>query len=452
MANVTELFAKFFAYVLLFEESAQQGRVQHSYEQVRSDIAALLEEQKAAARRQGMPDREYQDACFAAVAWADETILKQTSWEHLNRWKAAPLQLEYFQMRNAGEELFDRLERLRPDQNEVREVYYLALGLGFTGRYFLGAEDERQLAHIRDEEVKRLARPPEDVQSIDKLTPQPYEVTPPSGRPITREPTHFLLKVGLALVVIVPLLFYLASRLWDTSFVSAPPLTAEEIWSQLRQYACARITSIDVHGGIVTLGGRVASEAQRAELRADVQRIDRVKQVNDTLQIIPAPFCDVVELLEPFQKHTIEQQLGLVANLNQAGQPPTYLRDDNLIVAIQAPSKFGSYLYVDYYTADGQVAHLFPNANEPARVFKATSTYTIGQPGDPRRLEWKVQPPFGLELVTVIASGTPLLGLARGLVEPAQSYIDALRRGLPGDVTQAQVAATFSFIKTQDRP
>ena len=42
MANGRELFSELFGYVLLFEQTNQQGEFQPSYEQIRRDIAALI--------------------------------------------------------------------------------------------------------------------------------------------------------------------------------------------------------------------------------------------------------------------------------------------------------------------------------------------------------------------------------------------------------------------------
>src|SRR5688572_28791882 len=115
MADVRTLFADLFAYVLLFEQRHLQGDFQPSYEEVRGGITALLKQQAAAAQRQGILERDYQEARFAFVAWADETILHHTTWKHHYEWNAAPLKLEYYQTRNAGEELFEHLQSLRPE-------------------------------------------------------------------------------------------------------------------------------------------------------------------------------------------------------------------------------------------------------------------------------------------------------------------------------------------------
>src|SRR5207248_5593480 len=103
------LFADLFAYMLLFEQTHLQGEFQPAYEQVRQDIAALFQQEKAAARRQGMLDKHLQEAGFAVIAWADETILKHATWKSQHEWSRHPLQLEYYQTRNAGEEFFEHL-------------------------------------------------------------------------------------------------------------------------------------------------------------------------------------------------------------------------------------------------------------------------------------------------------------------------------------------------------
>jgi hypothetical protein len=61
-----------------------------------------------------------------------------------------------------------------------------------------------------------------------------------------------------------------------------------------------------------------------------------------------------------------------------------------------------------------------------------------------------ITPPFGQDLVTVIASKTQLFSTPRpDPGERAEVYIEALRQVLPKDVSKSEVAATFYFIKTQ---
>jgi type VI secretion system protein ImpK len=461
MAKLQELFSELFTYVLLFEQMGMQGGHQPAYEAVRNEITTMLQRQEAAAKRQGVLEQDYHNARFAVLAWADETILKYAAWEHHSQWNAFPLQLEYYQTRNAGEELFERLERLRADQQEIREIYYLCLGLGFSGRYFLGMEDELTLNQIRHEQARHFTLPVEDIQEIRRLTPQPYEVTPAPGRPITAPWTRHLFKGGVAVLIGVPLLLFLVYLFSPppppTGEVSPAPRPPFDLQAAVRQWLaqhpestkCSKILvdAVDAKAGSVRLGGRVASEAQQVEIRQGLQRIRGVTQVNDTMQIIPWPFCEVVELLEPLKDYTETQRVGVTMQLNKPEVRPIYRRGENLVVSAQTPATFDSYLYVDYYTADQHVVHVFPNPAQSMNVMKPHVSFTIGALTGPQ--PWRIAPPFGLELVTVMASKAPLFLPPRMDQESAQAYLDMLRQVLHR-VSQAEVSATFSFITTQD--
>jgi type VI secretion system protein ImpK len=454
MPNSRELFSELIGYVLLFEQTNQQGEFQPSYQQVRRDIAALLEEEKAAAKRKGMLDRDYQDASFAVIAWADETILKHSSWKHHAEWNTFPLQLEYFQTRNAGEEFFERLERLRPEQKDIREVYYLCLGLGFSGRYFLGLEDELKLNQIRHEQAQHLTVPVEDIQEIAKLTPQPYEVQVPMNGQIKPPWTDLLLKAGLPLLILIPIALALIYWYWLAPSPAPQVPLAERVKQWLDGHPevlqCAKISTVDVQGRVVTLAGRVASEVQHAEIRQGVQSLDKGVQVNVAFQMIPWPFCEVLDLLEPFKKRNEDQALGLTASLNKPGDLPLYYNNENFTIEVRTPTKFESYVYVDYYSTDETVGHLFPNAEETSNRFAPNGSYTVGQLNGPH--PWSITPPFGRDLVTVIASKTPLFLQPRPASEPVRTYLKDLRQALPRDVTASDLATTLYFIQTQDRP
>lgn len=461
MANVRELFAELFAYVLLFEQTLRRGDAQPSYEKVRHDISALLTEQEAAARRQGVPEPDYRDACFAVLAWADETILENSTWQHRDRWEASPLQVEYFQTWSAGEEFFERLGRLRPEQKEIREIYYLCLGLGFSGQYL---EDEVKIAQILREQAPGLPRPVEDIQALNWLTSQPYEVPDPGGKPSWPRWTHLLPKAGLALLLAVPLVVFLALVIGgrtnsgsDVKSGPEEPGLAQRLEKALTPYQqqCTKISieSVDAQTGVVSLGGLVTGEAQRAEIRKLVQSIKGVTRVNDLSQVVLRIFCEVIDLLEPLRDRSEKQGTGLAMRLNKPGGNPVYYSDELLSIEVRAPAKFESYLYVDYYSTDAKVTHLFPNGLERMRLFPRNDSYTVGQPGYPDRKEWKIQPPPGLELVTLIASSARLFPPQRfGLeTEEGGTYLNELRRVLPNDISKGEVAATFHFITNQDR-
>jgi len=169
--------------------------------------------------------------------------------------------------------------------------------------------------------------------------------------------------------------------------------------------------------------------------------IEGVNRVYDALRIIPSSFCEILEVLVPYQ-NGLRKDFGLVVSLNKAGPNPIYHpKGEDLIVTVTTPAQFKTYIYIDYYTVSAQVVHLFPNPRNQVTSFEPNSDLQqIGQ----------IQEPFGLELVTVIASKTPLFTLPRFGLEQAQSYIQALQQVWPKDVSTSDIATTFYFITTRE--
>jgi type VI secretion system protein ImpK len=90
----------------------------------------------------GFNAADVEDAVFAMVALLDQTVLNQRGPAR-DTWIGRPLQLELYGRQLAGEEFFERLDKLRHEREtriEALEVYGCCLGFGFTGRYQLTPE------------------------------------------------------------------------------------------------------------------------------------------------------------------------------------------------------------------------------------------------------------------------------------------------------------------------
>ena len=458
MTTVPELFAKFFAYVLLLDQEYTSGHFQRSYEQVRHDLAALLEEQETAARRQGMSVQEYQAARFVVISWADEILLQHTAWEPHQRWQACPLQTEYYGSPQAGAAPSEDLQRLLAERPGVREVYTLCLGLGFSGRRHSGLSDRLLLTNVQDQLSDQDQQAPDAPLLLDdvwtfnfKLTPQPYEV---------HRSTHWhvrhLLTFAVPLLVVLCLGLWLSWRdevsLWvaqrEEAPLPCPNMSGPAIAQMLATQPCAQV-SVAVQACTVTLSGRVADEDQRARIHRVVQSVASTVRIDDALRLIPRPFCEVLDLFEPMQTYAEAHTFGLLVRPNKSGDPPVYVQGENLVIEVTTPTQFKSYIYVDFYDDDGRVHYLFfnPGFNRP---FTPQSVHLLGYAdGQPA---WGIGPPYGRGLVTVIASKTPLVfpPLEPGDdAESAALYLSRLRQALPPEGSQAEVAATFFFIETR---
>jgi hypothetical protein len=172
-----------------------------------------------------------------------------------------------------------------------------------------------------------------------------------------------------------------------------------------------------------------------------------VTQIKEKFDIIPRPFCAVLDLLEPIKKQAEDRGIDLVTSLNKAGNLPDYYDKESLLIRGKTPTQFDSYVYVDYYSADGMVGHLLPNLKETTNRLGANGSLAVGQPDGPQPLLISAQPP-GLELITVIASKTPLFSGLRNN-EPAESYLKELSQALSKENVKLDVTATFHFIRTK---
>jgi len=150
--HLSDCFMPLIAYTAYFLKTAEQR--QPSYEQVKADIHRLLGQSEGWVKKGTFPREDYDSARFAVCAWVDEAILG-SAWSQKGQWQKEQLQRIYYQTTDAGEEFFEKLNGLELHQREVREVYYLCLALGFTGR-FLKPEDKPLLEQLKSSNLKIL--------------------------------------------------------------------------------------------------------------------------------------------------------------------------------------------------------------------------------------------------------------------------------------------------------
>ncbi|HPI91859.1 MAG TPA: DotU family type IV/VI secretion system protein [Deltaproteobacteria bacterium] len=192
--HLSDLFVETIAYVVYFLKSVQKK--QPPYDQVRARVLQLLSEsQKKAA---DVPVDDYDQARFALCAWIDEALMN-SAWAERTTWIKEPLQLKFYQTTNAGELFFERLNTLAAHQNEVREVYYLCLAMGFMGRY--GNEEDRFLLdQLKTSNLKVLTGTSLGLPSLKKgeLFPEAYPVDSQEKIPVKTSGRFNLISIIMA--------------------------------------------------------------------------------------------------------------------------------------------------------------------------------------------------------------------------------------------------------------
>ena len=170
--HLTDCFVKLVAYVAYFLRTVATR--QPPFDQVKADIQRLVSESEGCLKDRDLSQEDYDLARFAICAWVDEAILS-SSWNEKGRWQGEQLQRLYYKTADAGEIFFERLNTLGPHQRDVREVYYLCLAMGFTGRY-CHEGDEYLVEQLKTANLKLLTGSSVGLPSLDRreLFPEAY--------------------------------------------------------------------------------------------------------------------------------------------------------------------------------------------------------------------------------------------------------------------------------------
>jgi type VI secretion system protein ImpK len=138
---------------------------------LRNQCRKLIERFSEELEHQGYPDDVRREALIAQCGLLDESALRALPTDMRAGWELKPLQVEQFNLHDAGETVFDRLDaRMRESSPcvDLLECYAAILGMGFVGRY------------AREGDTKRT-------ELIAALNGQLNELQPSSERPFVAD-------------------------------------------------------------------------------------------------------------------------------------------------------------------------------------------------------------------------------------------------------------------------
>ncbi|MEM5299469.1 DotU family type IV/VI secretion system protein [Burkholderia sp. JPY481] len=121
------------------------GHVEHATD-FRNRCGLLIANFSTELERRGYADEVRREALLAQCGLLDEVALRYLPAESRAAWELKPLQVELFNLHDAGERVFERLEaRMREASPHVDllECYAAILSLGFIGRFARDGEAER---------------------------------------------------------------------------------------------------------------------------------------------------------------------------------------------------------------------------------------------------------------------------------------------------------------------
>lgn len=277
------------------------------------------------------------------------------------------------------------------------------------------------------------------VPSIPPVAPSaPGVATPPSAPAPVRKSSLPLIIGGAAAALV-------AVAGAAAFFLMRPAASVEEVRTAVagltQGYKCAELTYAVAPDRSVTLSGFVATPDELQQLRDGAGKIGGVSNLAVNVGIRPWPYCQVADMLKPLAK----AGGATMPTLALAGTGAAARIGAPLTLDVKSPP-FDGYVYIDHYTTDGKVQHLFPNDRDWMNFRPIRNDFVLGRPGVSgmrRCLTLSGQP--GQQLVTLIGSSRPLFSEARRAEEDARDYLQVLKKALETQGPIQRAAVTLYF-------
>ena len=226
----------------------------------------------------------------------------------------------------------------------------------------------------------------------------------------------------------------------------------------LASVPCSRLqTTFIPETGQLELRGHLPEDALRGPVLAALkEQVGGAIPVSDQLLILPRPQCGAlsgiadVGLPQSTEQHVNPRVIGA----DGFARNYTYVDGQRLELELVAPD-YDSYVYVDYFTADGNVIHLQPNTIVPLEFAPAKSPLSVGKDrGTQPALDITISPPFGQEIAAAFASSVPLYDGLRPIEEPVEPYLEFLKQQVAqrrADDPTFKGEWVYFFISTKDK-
>jgi Protein kinase domain len=193
--------------------------------------------------------------------------------------------------------------------------------------------------------------------------------------------------------------------------------------------------------------GYAAGAEIMKRIEGNLGEVAGITEVRNEIQGLPRVFCQTLETFAPYWK--VNRDSGFSTAVGTPNSDNVFVEGERLVVDIGTPT-YKSWLYVDYFDQGGSVVHMMPSPGEEFNEGDPRESFQLGEAGDIGL--WEVAPPFGTDMIVVLASSAPIFEDARGQVERANDYRAALRKRLkaleaaPG---KAKISADFVVVTTK---
>ncbi|ALJ35340.1 MULTISPECIES: DUF4384 domain-containing protein [Azospirillum] len=228
----------------------------------------------------------------------------------------------------------------------------------------------------------------------------------------------------------------------DAPIPAVPDLSA--LRTALTEFHCAELEVAVGKDQRIAISGLTAGDTDPDSLALLAQDFLTGQRAAVEIERVSPALCEPLTLIGPFRASNAGSAASLSIRFKEAAGT-SFVDGQDLMFDIVAPD-FPAHLQVDYFTSDGDVIHLLPNPLEISGRVESGAVRRLGERGAGGRF-WSVGPPYGHELIVVVASPAPLFAAPRPEAEAVASYLPALKQAL--DSAAPATVATARFLKTR---
>ena len=160
------------------------------------------------------------------------------------------------------------------------------------------------------------------------------------------------------------------------------------------------------------------------------------------VQLRPWPQCEVLLTLDKVLRSDDQPQVTTNSGQTQ------FKKADQVSFEVKTPKK-PAYIYISYIQADGTVINL---KQPPVTGPSLSATKLVFGDGLEGRSKFTVAPPFGREMVVVLASASPLFETRLPSKQTEREYLSALRKAIvykaDPKMPDRELSAAFLGIET----
>jgi serine/threonine protein kinase len=278
------------------------------------------------------------------------------------------------------------------------------------------------------------------------VPPVPPE-QPPSGGSVDPDATTHgpgKSRTGRLAATLIAGIAILAAALWWYQQQSLRP-DLSQVQAVLDDVPCAALVAT-ASDRTVTVNGYATRSIELDGAERAVAALPGVGDARLDVTTVDRNYCRLLEFYAPYWKVNRIQKLAAAITTPKPGN--AFVDGEPLLLDVAAPL-YRSYVYVDYYLRDGYMVHLLPDQRSGPVRLGAGEWLSLGEGG-----EWIVSPPFGQEMIAIIASPVPLFADIRRSQESDGDYLAAINERLKADSTGTEgrpVTADFVFITTKPK-